>query len=77
MKDILDGVIDFSKWIVITHIGRVVLSAILLFFGAILINFDLTSIVFYAGLFLFFTQVSILFVFMVINFLNDTFGTNL
>lgn len=71
------GIKDFSKWLVLTHIGRVALSAILLFLGAILINFDLTSIVFYAGLCLFFTQVSILFFFMIINLINDTFGTNL
>lgn len=67
----IDFIKDFSKFLAFSHIGRLCLSAILLFTGGLLYRITDIPHLFYAGLALFTIQIAVMFFYMIVGFFYD------
>lgn len=72
----IDFIKDFSKFLTFSHIGRLCLGAILLFFGGLLYRITDIPYLFYAGLALFIIQTSIMFFYMIVGMFYDNWKDN-
>lgn len=62
---------DLGAWLVITNIGRMVSSCIIMIVGAYLIKYDKTPYVFYVALSVFLLHVLVLFIYGIVNMFKE------
>ncbi len=73
MEFIVEYIKDLADWLILTHLGRIIISAIIMFSGALLVNADKSPIVFYIGIGLFSLEFLILTCAMVWNLIKHLF----
>lgn len=71
MNEVINALKPFVLFLILTNIGRIILSVIFIFLGALLVKYDKSPILFYFGLLIFGTQIVLMFGYMIYNMIKN------